>query len=270
MLAFVKPELVPAILNGTKIHAFQKSQRWRLGLDVNFISTPRTWALRLTSNIRWPVVGIQTAFLQENTLAVDGHLLDPLELTLLARQEGLVDSRELLAFFAHSYGPGPAYLIHWTDFRYLHPTEEATPNQVAEYLLRVVRVHPNSAGLDARTAGDYLLGLGNALVEAGCRCTTANVMAGVRWSTGPLYKAWAKPGLGEDWYEFPLFGWEHITLQIRPWDLEERIAYLVELLDPLWGEWSGHCSEREPLADREARLLLQRWEAARPASPKAN
>ena len=98
MTAAFKHELVTPILDGSKIHTFRKGQRWRLGLNVQFVINNRT-PQRAEFRDPTPLVSWQPTELTTEGFRIDNRLLDPLELTLLAKQDGFATSEQLLGFF---------------------------------------------------------------------------------------------------------------------------------------------------------------------------
>jgi hypothetical protein len=117
-----KPEFVPLILNGTKIHTIRAGQRWAVGQAIHFCTSEPQGELR-RFRPDGVVRAVQTIRITKEdgagVFTIDGRPLPGPELAELARRDGFDSSALLLRFFTDSYElPFEGQLIHWTDLRY--------------------------------------------------------------------------------------------------------------------------------------------------------
>lgn len=117
MILGFNEDFVPAIVAGTKVHTIRAGQRWQPGEIAHFCLN----AYQPDQHAFWPplpIVSIQAIELTASELRVDGRLLNPSELMVLARADGFSSAAELLAFFADKPLPFRGQLLHWTGLRY--------------------------------------------------------------------------------------------------------------------------------------------------------
>jgi hypothetical protein len=259
MVAAFKQELVQPILEGHKIHTFREGQRWRLGLDVQFVINNRT-PQRAEFRAATPLVSWQRAELREEGLYINNHLLDPLELTLFARQDGFATSELFLAFFAKRVLPLKGQLLHWTDFRYLDPQESASPERVADYLYRLVAAQQDAEQfpIDEVIGRGYFLALGRHFIEQGHRCTTANVVAGLRWDEGAYYRPYLPTQDNFRITELPVAEEEYPRL-LTTKEVDTNVNLMLCTLDEIWDDTSGDMGRRDELADEATKKLVIGW-----------
>lgn len=117
MILGFNENFVPAIVAGAKVHTIREGQRWRIGEMAHFCGR----AGQPDQYEFWPplpIVAIQAIELTTSELRIDGRLLPPHELLILARADGFSSAAELLAFFADKPLPFRGQLLHWTELRY--------------------------------------------------------------------------------------------------------------------------------------------------------
>jgi hypothetical protein len=116
-----RPEFVPLIVNGTKIHTIRSGQRWSVGQSIHFCTTGPQGAHQFRPN--GTVTAVQAVIItkKQNTgrFEVDGRPLLGAELSEFARRDGFESPVQLLRFFIENYTlPFAGQLVHWTDVRY--------------------------------------------------------------------------------------------------------------------------------------------------------
>lgn len=117
-----KPEFVPLIMSGMKIHTIRSGQRWRVGQRIQFCTNTSQDELH-SFRPDGIVTAVQAIRITEGpgpgTFEVDGRPLPGPELAELARRDGFASPALLLRFFTDHYElPFVGQLVHWTDVRY--------------------------------------------------------------------------------------------------------------------------------------------------------
>lgn len=108
---------IAAIVAGTKVHTIREGRRWQAGAVAHFCARahqPDMYEFREPL----PIQLVQSIELTTNELRVDGHLLPPAELLVLAQADGFATAADLFAFFADKSMPFRGQLVHWTTLRY--------------------------------------------------------------------------------------------------------------------------------------------------------
>lgn len=118
MILGFKPQLVPTIVDGTKLHTIRSGQRWRPGMTIHFYEKVRQPGMR---KIREDAIctAVQQVRLDRLLYIDNRRVKTAAELTLFAQREGF-ESWEAFCELFTSLHPLPfeGQLVHWTDVRY--------------------------------------------------------------------------------------------------------------------------------------------------------
>ena len=122
MILGFKPDFVPQILAGTKVHTIRAGQRWAVGQTIYFYTNvgQDDMAKFQPDGVVQSVQTIRAKLLHGTTFVeVDGRQLLDSELAGFARRDGFESLDQLFHFLAGYHGlPFVGQLIHWTDLRY--------------------------------------------------------------------------------------------------------------------------------------------------------
>ncbi|MDB5268163.1 MAG: hypothetical protein JWP58_1203 [Hymenobacter sp.] len=122
MILGFKPDFVPQIIAGTKVHTIRAGSRWANGQVIHFYTV--TGQDNMTKfqpdGVVKSVQVIRVEVINDTALVeIDGRELLGSELAEFIRRDGF-ESLDLLLYFLDSYNGLPfiGQLIHWTDLRY--------------------------------------------------------------------------------------------------------------------------------------------------------
>lgn len=114
ILAF-KPQFVPRILSGRKIHTIRedKNNRWQPGKKIHMATGVRTKNYNCFKEA--VCVAVQSIEITKNKVYIDGIQLNKQEIKTLAINDGFNGIVDFFKWFnQHFYGK----IIHWTYFKY--------------------------------------------------------------------------------------------------------------------------------------------------------
>ncbi len=122
MILGFKPDFVPPILAGTKVHTIRAGTRWVAGQPICFCTVlgPDNFARFQPDGV---AQAVQTIRAEEGPggylVTIDGRPLTPAELAAFAGRDGFASPGQLFHFLA-GYGglPFTGQLIHWTSLVY--------------------------------------------------------------------------------------------------------------------------------------------------------
>lgn len=122
MILGFKPDFVPQIISGAKVHTIRTGRRWIAGQPISFCTNLRPdnqpkfqpdGVARTVQTIR--AEKIHATYLVE----IDGRQLTGPELAEFIRRDGFESLNQLFHFLTGYHGlPFVGQLIHWTDLVY--------------------------------------------------------------------------------------------------------------------------------------------------------
>lgn len=125
MILGFKPQLVPSIVDGTKLHTIRSGQRWYCGARIHFYEKVRQKGMR---KIREDATcrSVQNIKIERGPagylpiVRIDGKwLASPLMKQLFAEREGFESWEAFCELFTQLHPlPFEGQLVHWTDVRY--------------------------------------------------------------------------------------------------------------------------------------------------------
>lgn len=126
MILGFKPQFVPKIIAGTKIHSIREdaTRRWKAGVKIHMATGVRTKQYNcfkegLCENVQEIEIDTSAYYLNDYFVKVDGRRLSLQESRQLAWADGF---ENLINFFIWFTKDGKETrtlrLIHWTDFKY--------------------------------------------------------------------------------------------------------------------------------------------------------
>lgn len=130
MILNFKPEHVPPILAGTKIHSMREDQhnRWKAGMGIQFYTGARTKNMKKLRE-DGICLGLQKVHLYQGSVGImvviDGRCLDADEVLVLACNDGFKNTEPWMRFFIPEIPSSISdmnrwhgRIIHWTDKKY--------------------------------------------------------------------------------------------------------------------------------------------------------
>ena len=122
MILGFKPDFVPLIISGTKVHTIRAGRRWVAGQPISFCINlgPDNLAKFKPDGVAQTVQAIRAAVIDGICLVeIDGRRLPGPELVEFVRRDGFESADQLFHFLAGYDGlPFVGQLIHWTDLVY--------------------------------------------------------------------------------------------------------------------------------------------------------
>ena len=122
MILGFKPDFVPLIISGTKVHTIRVGSRWIAGQPISFCTNlgPDNLAKFQPDGVAQTVQAIRAAQIEGTYLIeIDGRQLLGHELDEFVRREGFASPGQLFHFLSGYHGlPFIEQLIHWTDLVY--------------------------------------------------------------------------------------------------------------------------------------------------------
>jgi len=121
MVLGFKPQFVPKILSGQKIHTIRedKHNRWKPGMNIHMATGVRTKKYECFKYDRCESVQEIVFHYYRKTcrphVRIDGRLLYPEEVMRLARNDGFDSLADFFAWFNNDYR---GKIIHWTYTKY--------------------------------------------------------------------------------------------------------------------------------------------------------
>jgi hypothetical protein len=119
ILTFSKDKFVDRIKSGVKFHTIRSDikMRWKSGMTIQFWkgnprnvkNNPYQFGTGIVEKVRW--ITIHSLL---NEVRIDGQLLSPLELKMLAKADGFDSWEEMKEFFNI---PFIGRQIYWSDFK---------------------------------------------------------------------------------------------------------------------------------------------------------
>jgi hypothetical protein len=122
MVLGFKPDFVPLIIAGTKVHTIRAGNRWADGQAISFCTNVAPDALTRfqPDGVVKVVQTIQAKIIHGTYLIeIDGRQLQGNELAEFVRRDGFSSLAELFDFLVSYHGlPFTGQLIHWTELVY--------------------------------------------------------------------------------------------------------------------------------------------------------
>lgn len=126
MILGFKPQFVPKIMAGTKIHSIREdsTRRWKAGMKIHMATGVRTKQYNCFKEDRCQSVQeidiyTSTEYINGYFVKVGGRLLTFEETCQLAWNDGFENITEFYIWFTQDKKLSRALrLIHWTDFKY--------------------------------------------------------------------------------------------------------------------------------------------------------
>ena len=122
MILGFKPDFVPLIISGTKVHTIRAGRRWVAGQPISFCINlgPDNLAKFQPDGVAQTVQTIRAEEINGTYLVeIDGRQLPAPELAKFVRRDGFESADQLFDFLAGYHGlPFVGQLIHWTDLVY--------------------------------------------------------------------------------------------------------------------------------------------------------
>ena len=122
MVLGFKPDFVPLIIAGTKVHTIRAGNRWTAGQPIHFCTNvgPDTMTKFQPDGVVKAVQSIRAKIIHGSCFVeIDGRQLQGKELAELVNRDGFRSLPELFNFLASYHGlPFAGQLIHWTDLVY--------------------------------------------------------------------------------------------------------------------------------------------------------
>lgn len=117
MILGFKPQFVPLILAGTKIHTIRedKQRRWYVGNTIHFATGVRTKKYKCFKEefcTRVQDIIISRKFVR---IIVDGRMLSDQEINMLAVSDGFKHAEDFFRWFNYDF---QGKIIHWTHTKY--------------------------------------------------------------------------------------------------------------------------------------------------------
>ena len=117
-----KPDFVPQIIAGTKVHTIRAGRRWATGQSISFCTNigPDNLAKFQPDGLAQTVQTVRATEIHGTyRIKVDGRQLPAPELADFVRRDGFESPDQLFQFLAGYDGlPFEGQLIHWTDLVY--------------------------------------------------------------------------------------------------------------------------------------------------------
>ncbi|MBC8083105.1 MAG: ASCH domain-containing protein [Hymenobacter sp.] len=122
MILGFKPDFVPQIISGTKVHTIRTGGRWVAGQPISFCTNlgPDNLAKFQPDAVAQTIQTIRAAEIDGTYLIeIDGRQLPSPELAEFVRRDGFESADHLFHFLAgYDRLPFVGQLIHWTDLIY--------------------------------------------------------------------------------------------------------------------------------------------------------
>ena len=122
MILGFKPDFVPQIISGTKVHTIRAGRRWVAGQTISFCINlgPDNLTKFQPDGVAKTVQDIRAVQINGIYLIeIDGRQLPEPELAEFVRRDGFESADQLFHFLAGYHGlPFVGQLIHWTDLVY--------------------------------------------------------------------------------------------------------------------------------------------------------
>lgn len=117
-----KPDFVPLIISGTKVHTIRAGRRWVAGQPISFCTDlgPDNQVRFQPDGVAQTVQAIRAAVIHGTYLVeIDGRQLPAPELAEFVCRDGFESPDQLFHFLAGYHGlPFVGQLIHWTHLVY--------------------------------------------------------------------------------------------------------------------------------------------------------
>jgi hypothetical protein len=119
-------DFVEKILAGSKIHSLRKDphDRWRKSTHIHMATGVRTDCYKQFNE---GITQLETCKSTQRIfmtydwcleITLDGKYLEPRQIELLIKNDGLTKAQFLKWFFSDGCGEWSGKIIHWTDFKY--------------------------------------------------------------------------------------------------------------------------------------------------------
>jgi len=122
MILGFKPDFVPLIISGTKVHTIRAGRRWVAGQPISFCTnlSPDNEPQFQPDGVAQTVQAIRAEKIHATYLVeIDGRQLPASELAEFVHRDGFESADQLFDFLAGYHGlPFVGQLIHWTDLVY--------------------------------------------------------------------------------------------------------------------------------------------------------
>ena len=122
MILGFKPDFVPLIISGYKVHTIRAGRRWVAGQPISFCTnlSPDNLAKFRPDGVAQTVQAIRAEEINGTYLVeIDGRQLPASELAEFVRRDGFESVEQLFHFLAgYDRLPFVGQLIHWTDLVY--------------------------------------------------------------------------------------------------------------------------------------------------------
>lgn len=122
MILGFKPEFVPLVISGAKVHTIRAGRRWVAGQPISFctILGPDSFTKFQPDGMAQTVQAVRAVEVHGTYLIeIDGRQLPGPELAAFVRRDGFDLPHQLFHFLAGYAGlPFVGQLIHWTDLVY--------------------------------------------------------------------------------------------------------------------------------------------------------
>ena len=122
MILGFKPDFVPLIISGTKVHTIRAGRRWIAGQSISFCINlgPDNLAKFQPDGVAQTVQDIRAAQINGTCLIeINGRQLPEPELAEFVRRDGFESADQLFHFLAGYHGlPFVGQLIQWTGLVY--------------------------------------------------------------------------------------------------------------------------------------------------------
>ena len=122
MILGFKPDFVPLIISGNKVHTIRAGSRWVAGQPISFCANlgPDNLPKFQPDGVALAVQAIRVEEIHGTYLVeLDGRQLLSAELAEFVRRDGFESAEQLFHFLAGYHGlPFVGQLIHWTDLLY--------------------------------------------------------------------------------------------------------------------------------------------------------
>lgn len=121
MILGFKPQFVPRILSGRKIHTIRedKTNRWKPGNKIQMATGVRTKnynCFKTAVCVSVQTIEIRNIFDDKNAVLIDGRKLTKEEIKTLAKNDGFDNVKDFWNWFFMEDFIGK--IIHWTYFKY--------------------------------------------------------------------------------------------------------------------------------------------------------
>lgn len=115
MILGFKPQFVPKILDGSKVHSIRKGNRWKAGTKIHFATGVRTKNYNQFNS--GECVSTQTIIInpRASLIMIDGNGLNQYTKELLAKNDGFDSWEEFETWFDKGL---TGQIIHWTNYKY--------------------------------------------------------------------------------------------------------------------------------------------------------